>query len=511
MPKIDRARRAAIKGLAAQIRHRGLNAGWDTSRIAAAMLSEIADVRPLEAWRLANGWSRPEVIAGIGKLYRQVHLRPPALNSSMLCRWEHNEGAPGAEYADALCRLYQVTPDQLGLVAPALSSGFAGSSGPSVIAGGAFASPGMRLPAGPADRPYVALWSGASAVRESVQLAMEAEGPGGGPMTREQLHQAVRYYDLNYAAFPPSLLASEVRSCRESVTAMLGHAQPAAARRIVLLLGAWFSALLGNLTYHTADLAGAEIHLCTAAGLATASENRRLRSWVLGARSMLAGAQGRPRHALDLAIQAVQSADTPLRRAQALAWAELPALVRLGRRDNAHEVMAVARREMDSSHVQGRPGRFGFDRAEFELHLAEAAWVLGEPGATRAHAEESLRQTTLGRPGWAAATLVLALGSAARGSPDHGAELALQVLNTVPREMLRSTAWRRLTILDQQLTAAVAGGSLAAELHERLVRDHPQDTGLSRVTDALPRQASAGRTASPARSACAPRRPSSPR
>lgn len=288
MPGIDRARRARIKGLAKEIQRSGKIANWDISRIVATILAEIPDIRPLEAWRLAHGWSRPEVIAGIAGLYRQAGLRQPAPNSSMLCRWEHGESTPSIEYADALCRFYQVPPDQLGLSAPALSSGstdraFGASSGGS--ADETFGRPGQL--------------SGASAVRESVQLAMEAEGPGGGPMALEQLHQAVRYYDLNYSAFPPSLLASEVRTCRAAVMEMLGYGQSAMVRRTTLLLGAWFSALLGNLAFHTADLAGAGIHLSTAAGLAATAGNRRLLSWVLGAQSMLAGAQDRPRHALD--------------------------------------------------------------------------------------------------------------------------------------------------------------------------------------------------------------------
>jgi transcriptional regulator with XRE-family HTH domain len=454
MPKIDRTRRATIKSLAKEIRHNGQIAGWGTSRIAAEILSEIAEVRPLEAWRLARGWSRQEVIDRIAGLYQQAELHAPPVNSSMLCRWEHGQSAPSAEYADALCRLYQVAPEQLGLSAPVLArcAGLATGRESRLLAGQRTAEQS----------------SAAVAVRESVQLAMAAEGPGGGPMTVEQLHQAVRYYDLNYAAFPPGLLAGEVRGCRSAITGMLGHSQPAPVRRTMLHLGGWFSALLGNLAFHAADFTGAEIHLRAAAGLAAASDSQRLLSWVLGAQSMLAGEQGRPRHALDLAVQAVQAADTPLRRAQALSWAQLPALVRLGRADEALAAMAAARREMDASPVQGKAGRFGFDRAEFELHLAEAAWGLCDLDAVSEHAAESLRHTTAGRPGWAAATLILARASAADGCPDRGAELALQVLDTIPAAMLRSTAWGRLAALDKQLTTGQYHGPLAAELHDRL-------------------------------------------
>jgi len=45
-----------------------------------------------------------------------------------------------------------------------------------------------------------------AALRESIQLALDTEGPAGGPLTTEQLQAAVDYYALNYATFPPGRL-----------------------------------------------------------------------------------------------------------------------------------------------------------------------------------------------------------------------------------------------------------------------------------------------------------------
>lgn len=114
--KITRATRAQIRRRAQEIRLRGDTAGWRPVHIVTAMRAELPELHPLEAWRLANGWVRTQVITGIADLYRQAGLHAPPLNSSMLCRWEHGDGAPSAEYADALCRLYQATPRELGLV-----------------------------------------------------------------------------------------------------------------------------------------------------------------------------------------------------------------------------------------------------------------------------------------------------------------------------------------------------------------------------------------------------------
>ncbi|MFD2357092.1 hypothetical protein ACFSTC_59310 [Nonomuraea ferruginea] len=67
-----------------------------------------------------------------------------------------------------------------------------------------------------------------SALRESVELALEVDGPAGGPAARQALQAAVEYYALRYSAFPPAVLATEVHRTRALVGPML---QPASSRR----------------------------------------------------------------------------------------------------------------------------------------------------------------------------------------------------------------------------------------------------------------------------------------
>jgi hypothetical protein len=106
---------------------------------------------------------------------------------------------------------------------------------------------------------------------------------------------------------------------------------------------------------------------------------------------MTARAQRRPAEALDLARQAIEHAATPLQRAQVLSWAELPALVGLGpqHRSDALRVIAEAQDQMSADPDGAQPGRFGFDNAELELHIAEASLVLGDHALARAHAQQS--------------------------------------------------------------------------------------------------------------------------
>jgi hypothetical protein len=97
----------------------------------------------------------------------------------------------------------------------------------------------------------------------------------------------------------------------------------------------------------------------------------------------------RPVDALDLARQAGEYADTALHRAQITAWCELRALATLGRQDDARRAATAAQRHMDAAGSD-EPGRFGFDRAELNQHLAEAFLHLGDTRAVRLHATAPL-------------------------------------------------------------------------------------------------------------------------
>lgn len=310
-----------------------------------------------------------------------------------------------------------------------------------------------------------------AALPESVRQAIAADGPAS-PLARDRLAAAVRYCDLNFARFPPALLAAEVNRLRLVADAMIRQPQAEGSKRELRRMSGWLNALSGNLAFVLADNTGALIHLGTAARLGAATGDADLVCWALGAQAMTANAEGRHAEALDLARAAYEHAHTPLRRAQILAWAELRSLAGLGEqyRADAARVIAKAQDQMSANPDGEQPGRFGFDLAELRLHLAEANLALGYPAQARAHAVASAAHTKAGRPGWAAATLVLARGEAARGNHSDAASLAQTVLEKVAPEALRETSRARLRDLDADLTApGPAPAAAARELHDRLL------------------------------------------
>ncbi|QKV98240.1 helix-turn-helix transcriptional regulator (plasmid) [Streptomyces sp. NA02950] len=204
MATVTRSRRAAIQREAVQIRMRCQRSGHSTERTVAAIRASLPEVSALEAWRLALGWSRADTVTQVAALYRADGLQPPGLSESMLCRWEHDQERPGAEYAVMLCRAYGARLEHLGL--------------------GRWAGEGAglryRLPepvawvSGPREEMEpMTTDAGLPAVRESLQLALLAD-PQGSPLAAHLAEAAVEHYDLNYSKHPPQTLFKEIRDTR---------------------------------------------------------------------------------------------------------------------------------------------------------------------------------------------------------------------------------------------------------------------------------------------------------
>ncbi|WP_017584499.1 helix-turn-helix domain-containing protein [Nocardiopsis valliformis] len=424
--KVSRATRAQLAREASRIRADQQRHGAPVPAIT-DQITRTLPITPLEAWRLAYGWSRRHVVEAVGEIYRSDRLAPPGLTTAMLCRWEHGHARPGPEYVYALARVYGIPPTQLGFPLPTGSPGWYGHPIPQP----------RQEPHMPPEYPEL------TAVADSIALhGHDARG--------DLAEQALEFYTQRYSDFPPRVLAAEVARCR---SLLMTHTGPDTRR----VLG-WMSALLGNLAHHTADPAGALIHLGTAARVGEQIGDPHLNSWALGAQSMVTMARSRPIEALELADRAAHHANTPLRAAQITAWCRLRPLAALG--DTAALAAHTARARQDMDRAEDEPGRFGFDRAEFELHLAEA--LLGQDpvrAAQHAHTSASLKRS--GSPGWAAAVTVHARAQASQRQAEDAVALGESVLDTVPPGSLRATTHQRLRSLLGDLGGHPGGGTLA--------------------------------------------------
>ncbi|WP_371780721.1 helix-turn-helix domain-containing protein [Streptosporangium subroseum] len=460
MGQIPRSRRAQIQREATFIRMRGQREGFPLERIVTALRGTFPELSPLEAWRLALGWSRNQTIAQVAGLYIADGLRPPALSAAMLCRFEHGPDRPGPEYATMLARAYGAHLDQLGLR-------------PRCVCGHGYgelrygqpyeAHPGWA----PVLLPGVELMttsSGLPAVRESLRLAL-LDAPYGGPVVVELAEAAVEHYALNYSRHAPALLFDEVHGARGLLgDALASPVDPVTGNDLRRAAG-WLSALLGNLAYHLADHSGARAHFAITVSLGERVGDARLTAWALGAQSMVARARLDLPAALAYAQAGLERASGPLVRAQLLGWAVLPSLAQLGQAAEAERVLSEATSTLAADPAGGAPGRFGFDAPELDLHESEAWLALGRTDRAATRAEASAAGCVLLTPGWAAATIVLAQ-TEAPARPGDAAARALDVLERIPPDRLRSTTRDRLRALVATLDSTDT--AVVRDLHERV-------------------------------------------
>ncbi|MFI6801716.1 helix-turn-helix domain-containing protein [Streptosporangium canum] len=450
MGQITRSRRAQIQREATAVRMRGQREGFPLARIVTAMCTTCPELSPLEAWRLALGWSRAQTIAQVADLYLCDGLKPPALSEAMLCRFEQGPDRPGPEYAGMLARAYGAGLDQLGLrprcVCGADLDGYGQQTAPLIV-------PGVEMTA-----------AGLPAVRESLRLAL-LDAPYGGPVVVELAEAAVEHYALNYSRHVPAHLFDEVHAARSLLGDALAVPVNATIGAELRRSAGWLSALLGNLAYHLADHSGARVHLAVAASLGERTGDAWLTAWAYGAQSMVARARRDYAAALTYAQAGLECASGPVVRAQLLGWAMLPSLAQLGQETDAERVLSEATNTLAADPVGGASGRFGFDAAELDLHESEAWLALGRADRAATCAEASAAGCVPHTPGWAAATLVLAQAEAP-ARPGDAAARVLDVLERIPADRLRSTARERLRVL----TAALDGVDVVSvrDLRERV-------------------------------------------
>lgn len=453
--RISRARRAEIQREASRLRAQCQRDGRAQERIVTVLRAALPELSALEAWRLALGWSRPQAVREIAAVYRADGLLPPGLAPATLCRYEHGQEEPGDEYRLMISRAYGARPDQLGLATRCLWCSTCATPPPLHY------GQHQREEISTGRKEPMTTASGLPAIHESVQWAV-LDAPGGSPAVVALAEAAVEHYALNYSKHPPAVLLEEVRATRNLLSTAVTGTDPSTARDLRRQVG-WLSALLGNLAYHLDDRPGARAHLTLAGALGESTHDRALTAWSSGALAMVATAREDWHHARDHAEYGLQHAPEGLRRAQLLGWALLPALAALKRAFEADDVIDESDEIMRSAVEL--PGRFGYDRAEHRLHVAEAHLTLERYDRAADVARESIAAAPAETPGWAAATLVLALAEA-RDTPDQAAARAIGVLDLIPPPRLRATARERLTRLGRLLDGSAARP--AAELAERL-------------------------------------------
>lgn len=113
-PRLSRHDRDDLQRKAREICARGKELGRSRDDIVDEIVTRLPGIHGLEAYRIAEGWTRRQMSQAIDALYISDGLFPPHLRTSEISAWEHGRRVPRPERQEYLCRLYRTRPDRLG-------------------------------------------------------------------------------------------------------------------------------------------------------------------------------------------------------------------------------------------------------------------------------------------------------------------------------------------------------------------------------------------------------------
>src|SRR5207244_8847680 len=76
----------------------------------------------LRTHRQLRGWSQDDLVRELVSLGIELDERQLGVSASLISRWEHGVTQPRAPYPKLLCRLFNATAEELGLVSPTPST-----------------------------------------------------------------------------------------------------------------------------------------------------------------------------------------------------------------------------------------------------------------------------------------------------------------------------------------------------------------------------------------------------
>jgi hypothetical protein len=258
---------ASHKRVRAELRERLRARGATGREIAEAMMAKVK-VGPLLAYRWAYGLSPREACE------RYNNLDPDgrcALDPGRLSKWEswpHSDRRPPLHALRRFAELYRTSSNLLlaaeadyrYLDVPGIPAEAPQASQESPVGYAHAGDWADAVPWSGEGRPDVnrqqfldwTKWAALGAVVESLSLTRDAEGPGGGPTTHEQLDLTIRHFGEVYECTPRDVMFAAVRQARRIVAELRGHSRSQDGRRHLLLVSGWLSAILGTLEFDRA-------------------------------------------------------------------------------------------------------------------------------------------------------------------------------------------------------------------------------------------------------------------
>jgi hypothetical protein len=444
-------------------------AGWskrDVNRLREQMklqgrsLDEIAEeIRHLSgcsrlaAYRMAHGWSQPEVVERYCEAAQGSVLDQPLL--SRMEQWPATGSrSPQAAQIITLATVYGTTPLRL-LDPQALDHLDAHERAVLVRCATAFESlPAVRFTNGGAsDDVREPVFSAPEnlerkvemAARRALRFAVMAEGSNVGPETLDQLRDEVARSAIAYPQQPlPQILGDLVDLQDVAFRLLEGRQRPSESRDLYLMAGA-LSGMLAKASHDLGDPHSAMTQARTAYVCADNSGHDGLRTWTRGLQSMIAYWAGWPNEAVRYARL---GSDVGSRvKGTAMVWLaaqEARGLAVLGETEQAEEAIGranTARDAVEPDDLDELGGILTFTRPRQLYYEADTrVWLPGD--RAEAVAIEAIAAYNSAEPGErsfsdeAGASADLALARVNRGELEGAQEALRSVLGLPPERRI---------------------------------------------------------------------------
>jgi hypothetical protein len=231
-----------------------------------------------------------------------------------------------------------------------------------------------------------------AAAREARQHSIDA-AQGIDPGALEQLHAEAQRLSRAYFATPPLTLFRDLMALRTQVRDQLDRTRkPQQEAELYLVLGQ-VSGLLASVSTAMGHQEAAEEQARAAYTYGRIVDHRSLCAWARALHVAALVWSRRPRHAIDIAAGALETA--PRGTAQArLRSVQARALALVGARAEVRATLHAAEEALgaagDDPLLDEVGGELGFDRARVSLCASTAYLTLGEPGDAEPAAQQAL-------------------------------------------------------------------------------------------------------------------------
>jgi len=389
----------------------------------------------LRVQRRLRGWSQEDVAAGLHRLAASLDGPELGVDATMVSRWERGTRRPRLRYVRLLCRLFELPPEQLGIVEDA-----------------DLASPEDPRPDALEDddverRDFIqrmaALLGGAAVFEplgpepwERLARALAPRGPVDVAAVDHLERITVALERLGPTGISSRAIRAAVTGHLDAITTMLQESVPPSLRRRLCSLAGETAGFAGWLRWDVDDAAGAASYFRTGLTAAAEAGDHALTAYLAGSAACQPPYRETPRRRLDQlhAIPAAQA--TPLTRV----WLAAKAADAYGMLGEAEGCLRALDRA-EAALVRG-PGDDGSRRPRFSA--IDRGWLDGERGASlvklgRTAEARAILESAVAQPNPRSERDRLRLGAALvsayvqDGEPEPACQVALATLERALR------------------------------------------------------------------------------